>query len=276
MWTILEHRRARKRLRRLPVETLKRYEKWKDIVMISGPRAAGSEPEPARRAHWNPAIDDLGDRERPDQSRRRARQDAGAGAPRASGRDRVSRQGRREGVGRLSRATRPLHIQLVFDTLGSAPIINSAACNAHGLRCFGLGASLLLAAISKESPGGRSSSTSRGSPFRLVPASARRSIPHTRVRGSCPGGIPVASLCRSGPSSVNRRVGWCSPFATSGRQPPDPLHCTARKDSAPHPETPAAWPSPTRRGGKEPGVNDVSDILDGFGTQISGSRRRRA
>lgn len=32
-----EHRRAAKRLDRLPKEVLKRYEKWKDIVRISGP-----------------------------------------------------------------------------------------------------------------------------------------------------------------------------------------------------------------------------------------------
>jgi addiction module RelE/StbE family toxin len=37
MWEILEHRRAGRRLDRLPIEILKRYEKWKDIVRISGP-----------------------------------------------------------------------------------------------------------------------------------------------------------------------------------------------------------------------------------------------
>lgn len=37
MWEIYEHRRADKSLRKAPVEVLKRYEKWKDIVMISGP-----------------------------------------------------------------------------------------------------------------------------------------------------------------------------------------------------------------------------------------------
>ncbi len=36
MWEVLEHRRASKRLDRLPKEVLKRYEKWKDIVRISG------------------------------------------------------------------------------------------------------------------------------------------------------------------------------------------------------------------------------------------------
>ena len=37
MWEIFEHRRAAKRLDRLPKDILKRYEKWKDIVRISGP-----------------------------------------------------------------------------------------------------------------------------------------------------------------------------------------------------------------------------------------------
>ena len=37
MWQILEHRKLGRRLGRLPAEILKRYEKWKDIVRISGP-----------------------------------------------------------------------------------------------------------------------------------------------------------------------------------------------------------------------------------------------
>ncbi len=37
MWEVYEHRRASKRLGRLSVEVLKRYEKWKDVVKISGP-----------------------------------------------------------------------------------------------------------------------------------------------------------------------------------------------------------------------------------------------
>ena len=37
MWRIYEHKRARKGLSGLPLEVLKRYEKWKDIVAISGP-----------------------------------------------------------------------------------------------------------------------------------------------------------------------------------------------------------------------------------------------
>ena len=37
MWEIYEHRRAVKQLASLTVDVLKRYEKWKDIVSISGP-----------------------------------------------------------------------------------------------------------------------------------------------------------------------------------------------------------------------------------------------
>jgi mRNA-degrading endonuclease YafQ of YafQ-DinJ toxin-antitoxin module len=38
MWQVLEHRRVVRRLSKTPVEVLKRYEKWKDIVTISGPQ----------------------------------------------------------------------------------------------------------------------------------------------------------------------------------------------------------------------------------------------
>jgi addiction module RelE/StbE family toxin len=40
MWRIEEHRSVDKELssRRVPIEILKRYEKWKDIVMLSGPQ----------------------------------------------------------------------------------------------------------------------------------------------------------------------------------------------------------------------------------------------
>jgi addiction module RelE/StbE family toxin len=38
MWDIYEHRRVVRQIRRLPIEILKRYEKWKDIVAISGPQ----------------------------------------------------------------------------------------------------------------------------------------------------------------------------------------------------------------------------------------------
>ena len=37
MWKILEHKAAIKQLKSLPVDVLKRYEKWKDIVALSGP-----------------------------------------------------------------------------------------------------------------------------------------------------------------------------------------------------------------------------------------------
>lgn len=37
MWEILEHKRVSRKLKRLPLEVLKRYEKWKDIIRISGP-----------------------------------------------------------------------------------------------------------------------------------------------------------------------------------------------------------------------------------------------
>lgn len=37
MWEVYEHRGLSKRLRQLSVQVLKCYEKWKDIVSISGP-----------------------------------------------------------------------------------------------------------------------------------------------------------------------------------------------------------------------------------------------
>lgn len=37
MWQILEHRRLDRRIKSLPIDVLKRYEKWKDIVHVSGP-----------------------------------------------------------------------------------------------------------------------------------------------------------------------------------------------------------------------------------------------
>jgi addiction module RelE/StbE family toxin len=41
MWAIYEHRRVSRQIRSLPQDILKRYEKWKDIVMISGPGGLG-------------------------------------------------------------------------------------------------------------------------------------------------------------------------------------------------------------------------------------------
>ena len=37
MWKIYEHKKVAKQLKSLPIEIVKRYEKWKDIVIISGP-----------------------------------------------------------------------------------------------------------------------------------------------------------------------------------------------------------------------------------------------
>jgi len=37
MWKIYEHKGVLKGLKALPIDILKRYEKWKDIVAISGP-----------------------------------------------------------------------------------------------------------------------------------------------------------------------------------------------------------------------------------------------
>lgn len=37
MWKIYEHKAALTGLKSLPIDILKRYEKWKDIVAISGP-----------------------------------------------------------------------------------------------------------------------------------------------------------------------------------------------------------------------------------------------
>ncbi len=38
MWEIYEHIRITKVIKKLPEQILKRYEKWKDIVRISGPQ----------------------------------------------------------------------------------------------------------------------------------------------------------------------------------------------------------------------------------------------
>lgn len=55
MWQIFEHRNVERRAQTLPEGILKRYEKWKDIVEISGPsglrliRGFGDE---ALRGEW--------------------------------------------------------------------------------------------------------------------------------------------------------------------------------------------------------------------------------
>ncbi|MEL7185352.1 MAG: type II toxin-antitoxin system mRNA interferase toxin, RelE/StbE family [Pseudomonadota bacterium] len=52
MWQILEHRNIQRRVRKAPEDVLKRYEKWKDIVQISGPKGLrlirGFNDEPLR------------------------------------------------------------------------------------------------------------------------------------------------------------------------------------------------------------------------------------
>ena len=55
MWTIYEHRNVSKQLASLPVEVLKRYEKWKDIVSLSGPqglRAIKGFHDESLRGEW--------------------------------------------------------------------------------------------------------------------------------------------------------------------------------------------------------------------------------
>lgn len=55
MWDIYEHRRAAKHIDALPVDILKRYEKWKDIVRISGPvglRAIRGFNDEALQGEW--------------------------------------------------------------------------------------------------------------------------------------------------------------------------------------------------------------------------------
>jgi len=55
MWEIYEHRRVSKALSGIPVQVLKRYEKWKDIVRVSGPqglRAIKGFHDEALRGEW--------------------------------------------------------------------------------------------------------------------------------------------------------------------------------------------------------------------------------
>ena len=56
MWRIEEHRRVDKQLAAAPREILKRYEKWKDIAMLSGPpglRLIGGFNDEALSGRWN-------------------------------------------------------------------------------------------------------------------------------------------------------------------------------------------------------------------------------
>jgi len=41
IWEVYEHRRPDHHVQPPPVEVLKRYEKWKDIVRVSGPVGDG-------------------------------------------------------------------------------------------------------------------------------------------------------------------------------------------------------------------------------------------
>jgi len=55
MWEIYEHPRVAKLLDKLPVPVLKHYEKWKDIVRISGPeglRVIKGFHDEALRGEW--------------------------------------------------------------------------------------------------------------------------------------------------------------------------------------------------------------------------------
>ncbi len=55
MWEVYEHRRVAKQLESLPTDVLKRYEKWKDIVSISGPdglRQVRGFRDEALRGEW--------------------------------------------------------------------------------------------------------------------------------------------------------------------------------------------------------------------------------
>ena len=56
MWEIYEHRRVEGQLKRLPLEILKWYEKWKDIVQVSGPqglRLIKGFHDDSLRGEWN-------------------------------------------------------------------------------------------------------------------------------------------------------------------------------------------------------------------------------
>lgn len=55
MWQIFEHKRLDRRFKSLPIDVLKRYEKWKDIISLSGPeslRLIRGFRDEALRGHW--------------------------------------------------------------------------------------------------------------------------------------------------------------------------------------------------------------------------------
>ena len=56
MWEVYEHRRVDRQLGGIPNEVLKRYEKWKDLVSISGPsglRQITGFRDEALRGEWS-------------------------------------------------------------------------------------------------------------------------------------------------------------------------------------------------------------------------------
>ena len=56
MWGIYEHRRVAKQLNLIPLDVLKKYEKWKDIVTVSGPqglRKIKGLRDESLRGEWN-------------------------------------------------------------------------------------------------------------------------------------------------------------------------------------------------------------------------------
>jgi addiction module RelE/StbE family toxin len=56
MWEVFEHRQVQRRMRKLPDEIVKRYEKWKDVVEFSGPaglRLIRGFRDESLRGRWN-------------------------------------------------------------------------------------------------------------------------------------------------------------------------------------------------------------------------------
>ncbi len=56
MWQIYEHTKLSKQLHKIPADVLKRYEKWKDIVRLSGPqglRLIKGFHDESLRGEWN-------------------------------------------------------------------------------------------------------------------------------------------------------------------------------------------------------------------------------
>ena len=63
MWQVLEHRRVTRGLDKVPIEILKRYDKWKDIVQLSGPsglRLIKDFRDEALRGEWKGHRGSLG------------------------------------------------------------------------------------------------------------------------------------------------------------------------------------------------------------------------